>query len=138
MEPAPPIVEVSGLTKLYGDLRAVSSLSFSVAPGEILGLVGPNGAGKTTTLRCMGGIVPATAGAIRILGHDLKVSSVEAKRAMAFLPDEPKLFESLTVWEHLNFFARLYAVADWEVRAKALLEELELTGKERALPAELS
>lgn len=132
------ILEVEGLEKAYGPVKAVQGLSFQVAPGEVLGLVGPNGAGKTSTLRCLAGILPPTAGHIRVAGHDLAAEPVAAKRELAFLPDEPRLFEYLTVWEHLNFVARLYGVADWEARGRALLEELELTGKERALPGELS
>ena len=127
-----------GLGKVYGALRAVHELSFSIAPGEIVGLVGPNGAGKTTTLRCLAGIIPPTSGAIRIDGHDLSKAPVKAKQGLAFLPDEPKLFEYLTVREHLNLTARIYGVTDWEVRAQTLLRELELTDKDQALPSELS
>jgi ABC-2 type transport system ATP-binding protein len=131
-------LDVEGLGKVYGDLRAVSDVAFSISAGEIVGLVGPNGAGKTTTLRCLAGIIPPTKGSIRICGHLLATEPIAAKRQLAFLPDEPKLFEYLTVWEHLNLVARLYEVAGWEERAKVLLEELELAGKEKALPTELS
>ena len=133
-----PLLAVEGLSKSYGELRAVQDLSFSVAPGEVLGLVGPNGAGKTSTLRCLAGILPPTAGQVRIAGHLLATHPVQAKRELAFLPDEPRLFEYLTVREHLAFVARLYGVADWEPRAAALLTEMELSGKEAALPGELS
>jgi ABC-2 type transport system ATP-binding protein len=132
------VLEVSGLGKSYGGLSAVVDLSFQVARGEVLGLVGPNGAGKTSTLRCLGGILPPTKGSIRVAGHDLARDPVAAKRALAFLPDEPKLFEYLTVREHMNLVARLYGVADWASRAGALLAELELDGKADALPGELS
>jgi ABC-2 type transport system ATP-binding protein len=135
---APAVLEVNNLGKVYGDLRAVSELSFSAAAGEILGLVGPNGAGKTTTLRCVAGIMPPTHGQIAIAGHDLQKDPVAAKRELAFLPDEPKLFDYLTVREHLNLIARLYGVAGWEAKADQILEELELKGKESALPLELS
>jgi ABC-2 type transport system ATP-binding protein len=133
-----PVLSVTGLGKVYGDLRAVDGLTFSVGAGEVLGLVGPNGAGKTTTLRCLAGIVPPTSGRVAIGGHDLATAPVEAKRQLAFLPDEPRLFEYLTVKEHLQLMARLYEVGDWEPRGRALLEELELSGKEDALPGELS
>jgi ABC-2 type transport system ATP-binding protein len=135
---AVPALEVRGLTKMYGELRAVGDLEFAVAAGEIVGLVGPNGAGKTTTLRCLSGIIPPTRGMIRISGRSLAIDPVGAKRDLAFLPDEPRLFEYLTVREHLNFTARLYGVADWEARAAVLLEELELTDKRDKLPSELS
>ncbi len=133
-----PVLDVRGLEKTYGDVKAVQKLSFQVAPGEVLGLVGPNGAGKTTTLRCLAGILPPSSGRIRVAGFDLAALPVDAKQSLAFLPDEPRLFEYLTVWEHLNFVARLYGVEDWEERARALLDEMELAGKEKALPGELS
>lgn len=132
------MIEVAGLTKAYRDVTAVSDLSFRVAPGEVLGLVGPNGAGKTSTLRCLAGILPPTAGTVRLGGFDLAESPVEAKRRLAFMPDEPRLFDYLTVADHLSFTARLYGVADASRRAAALLSELELSGKELALPSELS
>ncbi len=133
-----PAIDVERLTKLYGDLTAVSDLSFHVASGEVLGLVGPNGAGKTTTLRSLCGIIRPTSGAIRIAGHDLAHDPVRAKSALAFIPDEPQLFEYLTVEEHLRFIGRLYRVADSAERIGPLLAELELTDKRSALPGELS
>jgi ABC-2 type transport system ATP-binding protein len=132
------VIEVDGLTKYYGDFAAVSDLSFRVEPGEILGLVGPNGAGKTTTLRSLVGIIPPTRGAIRICGYPLDTEPLAAKRCLAFMPDEPRLFDYLTVSEHLQFTARLYQVVDARERAPELLEELELADKRDALPGELS
>ncbi|MBI3449210.1 MAG: ABC transporter ATP-binding protein [Acidobacteria bacterium] len=132
------MIEVQDLTKLYGDFRAVDSLSLTVPAGEVLGLVGPNGAGKTTTLRCLAGIIPPSGGRIQVGGHDIKDDPVEAKRLVSFIPDEPKLFEYLTVEEHLRFVCRLYGVDGMTSAAATLLEELELTGRERALPLELS
>jgi ABC-2 type transport system ATP-binding protein len=133
-----PALQVDNLGKVYGALRAVDGISFEVKPGEIVGLVGPNGAGKTSTLRCLAGVLPPTAGSIRIAGFDVVKQPVAAKSALAFLPDEPKLFDYLTVKEHLNLIARIYGVAGWEEKAKTLLAELELNGKDDALPAELS
>jgi ABC-2 type transport system ATP-binding protein len=132
------MIVVDGLTKVYGPLEAVSGLSFSVAGGEVVGLIGPNGAGKTTTLKCMVGIQAPTAGTVRIDGRDIVTDAVEAKRSLAFMPDEPQLFEYLTVREHLTLVARLYRVKGFADRVPRLLEELELTGKEGALPGELS
>lgn len=135
---APTMIEVEGLTKLYGDFVAVSDLAFSVGGGHILGLVGPNGAGKTTTLRCVSGILPPTRGSVRLNGHDLLKDPIAAKRALAFLPDEPRLFDYLTVSQHLMFVARIYQVKDPGPRADRLLEELEIADKRDKLPAELS
>lgn len=132
------MIEVEGLRKAYRDVTAVSDLTFAVAPGEVLGLVGPNGAGKTTTLRCLAGILPPSAGRVAIGGHDLVRDPVEAKRLLAFMPDEPALFPYLTVADHLSLAARLYGVVDAAEKGRRLLEELELSGKERAFPAELS
>ncbi|MEP6778752.1 MAG: ABC transporter ATP-binding protein, partial [Gemmatimonadaceae bacterium] len=109
-----------------------------VQPGDVLGLVGPNGAGKTTTLRALAGILQPTSGSIRICGFDLAKESVAAKSRLAFIPDEPQLFDYLTVTEHLNFIARLYGVRDAGPRIAPLLEELELTAKKDSLPTELS
>jgi ABC-2 type transport system ATP-binding protein len=132
------MILVSRLTKLYGDLRAVDDFSFQVTPGEVVGLIGPNGAGKTSTLRCIVGIQRPSSGTITIDGHDIVTDAVAAKQQVAFMADEPQLFEYLTVMEHLRLTARLYQVADVEPRAAALLRELQLEGKERALPSELS
>lgn len=132
------MIEVSDLTKRYGSFTAVHQLSFAVRPGEVLGLVGPNGAGKTSTLRCLAGIIPASAGTIRIAGHDLAAEPIAAKRALAFFPDEPRLFDYLTVRQHLKFVARIYGVRDHEILAQPLLEEFEIADKADQLPGELS
>lgn len=132
------MIEVDRYNKLYGDFAAVQDLSFVVNPGDVLGLVGPNGAGKTTTLRALAGILQPTSGAIRICGIDIKDHPAEAKSRLAFIPDEPQLFDYLTVAEHLQFITRLYGVKDSDVRIAPLLEELELTAKRDSLPTELS
>jgi ABC-2 type transport system ATP-binding protein len=132
------MIQVENLTKLYGQFVAVSELSFAVQPGEVLGLVGPNGAGKTTTLRCLSGIIPPTRGAVRICGHDLGTDPIAAKRELAFFNDEPRLFDYLTVQQHLAFTARIYQVHGFEPLAARLLDELELAGKGNSLPGELS
>ncbi len=131
-------VTVEHFGRTYGSFTAVDDLSFEVGAGEIVGLIGPNGAGKTTTLRSLAGILLPTTGRIRVDGFDLSGNAIEAKRRLAFMPDEPHLFEYLTVEEHLRLIARLYGVDDFDRRSRALLDELELAGKERSLPGELS
>lgn len=131
-------ISVQNLRRTYGTFTAVDDLSFEVGGGEIVGLIGPNGAGKTTTLRTLAGILKPTAGRIVVDGHDLASAPIDAKRRLAFMPDEPHLFEYLTVAEHLRLVARLYAVTDFDRRARELISELELTGKEDSLPGELS
>jgi ABC-2 type transport system ATP-binding protein len=76
------MIEVDSLTKLYGEFVAVNDLSFSVRPGEVMGLVGPNGAGKTTTLRCLSGIIPPTRGSVRVCSHDLVRNPIQAKMTL--------------------------------------------------------
>src|SRR6058998_1936613 len=123
------MIQVEALTKLYNDFVAVNELSFSVQAGKVLGLVGPNGAGKTTTLRCLSGIIPPTRGALRICGHDLAGAPIAAKQQLAYFSDEPRLFDYLTVQEHLLFTARIYQVRDAEPLARQLLEELEIADR---------
>jgi ABC-2 type transport system ATP-binding protein len=132
------MIQVEGLTKLYGEFVAVNEVSFTVKPGEVMGLVGPNGAGKTTSLRCLSGIIPASRGSIRICDIDLAGDPVAAKRQIAFFNDEPRLFDYLTVEQHLAFTARLYRVNAYERLANELLTELELDAKRQSLPGELS
>lgn len=132
------MIEVRHLTRLYGDRVAIRDLSFTVNPSEIVGLVGPNGAGKTTTLRCLTGILRPTSGTIRIAGHDLLTAPLHAKRALAFVPDEPALFEQLTVEEHLKLIGRIYDAPADESRLAQILGELDLVDRRPAFPAELS
>jgi ABC-2 type transport system ATP-binding protein len=132
------MIHVQGLSKLYGEFVALRDLTVSVPAGGVLGLVGPNGAGKTTTLRCLAGIIPPSQGTVAIGGHDIQTDSIAAKKLLAFFTDEPRLFDYLTVWQHLNFVARIYQVADWEKTGRELIAELELTDKADKLPGELS
>ena len=130
--------DVQSLTKRYGDLTAVRDLSFSVRTGEVLGLVGPNGAGKTSTLRCLAGVIPSSGGSVTIGGCNLATDAVGAKRQLAFFPDEPRLFDYLTVRQHLAFVARIYGVSNHAAIAGPLLDEFEIADKADALPGELS
>jgi ABC-2 type transport system ATP-binding protein len=132
------MIEVHQLTKRYEGRVAVDGLSFTVRGGEILGLVGPNGAGKTTTLRAIAGIHPPTAGSVAIAGFDVERQPIEARRRLALIPDEPQLFGTMTVWEHLDFTARIYGVREWRAPAQRLLAELELSDRRDSLADELS
>src|SRR5881397_2598295 len=124
-------ISVEHFRRAYGTFTAVDDMSFEVAGGEIVGLIGPNGAGKTTTLRALAGILRPSAGRLMIDGHDLVADPLEAKKRLAFMPDEPHLFEYLTVAEHLQLMARLYGVDDLARRSATLVDELELAGKEQ-------
>jgi len=132
------MLQVQALSKNFGKFQAVRDLSFTVRAGEVTGLVGPNGAGKTTTLRCLTGIIPPSSGEVSIGGVRLDLDPVAAKRQLAFFPDEPRLFDHLSVWQHLVFTARLYQVSDFTAHAESLLTRLNLMAKRDALPAELS
>ncbi len=132
------MLQVTGLVKSFGTQVAVGGLSFDVGPGSVVGLVGANGAGKTTTLLVVAGVLRPDAGDVRIGGHDLAAHPVAAKQLLGFVPDEPALFDYLTVEEHLRFMARLYGVSDVELRVDALLEELELGARRQSLPDALS
>jgi ABC-2 type transport system ATP-binding protein len=132
------MIQVTDFCKAYRGTVAVETLSFNVQPGEILGLLGPNGAGKTTTMRAIAGVIPPTRGRLLVSGHDVSVAPVAAKSLLAYVPDDPKLFDALTVWEHLQFIASAYAVKNFEPAALALLDQFELTPKRNALAQELS
>jgi len=137
---ADPVVGVGGLVKRYDEVCAVDDLDLDVAAGEIVGLVGPNGAGKTTLLSVLCGILEPTAGRVRIAGHALdEDDGVPLRRQVAFVPDTPHLFESLTVVEHLTFVAELYgARARAAASMDGLLREFELADKRDELTANLS
>src|SRR5207253_6920449 len=118
---------VEDFHKSYGDFVAVEGVSFAIDPGTVLGLVGPNGAGKTTTMRALSGVLEPTRGRLSINGHDIVTDAVAAKAALAYIPDDPRLFDQLTIWEHLRFVAAAYSLQDWKPKAEELLTQFELT-----------
>lgn len=120
---------VNNFSKCYDDFTAVQNLNFKVASGEILGLVGPNGAGKTTLMRTLSGIIPPSSGTLSIAGHDIVQNPVQAKQQLGYIPDVPRLFDSLTVWEHLEFVAATYRVENFRPAADALLHFFNLDDK---------
>jgi len=133
------VLEVSNLVKTYKDVRAVDGLSFTIHPGEIVGLIGPNGAGKTTAMRCCAGILRPTSGSIRINGHDIVGDQAQAKSGLAYVPEVPSLYELLTVDEHLKFIAMCYDTLDvYESRKDELLNRYHLSDKRGDLIATLS
>jgi ABC-2 type transport system ATP-binding protein len=132
------VIQVTDFHKAYRGTVAVDGLSFDVQPGQVLGLLGPNGAGKTTTMRAIAGVIPPTCGKLLVCGHDVSVDPVSAKRLLAYVPDDPKLFDTLTVWEHLQFMASAYRVSDFEAIGAALLDQFELSPKRDALAQDLS
>jgi ABC-2 type transport system ATP-binding protein len=127
MPPEPPALEIRGLVKSF-DRPAVDGLDLDVRAGEFYALLGPNGAGKTTTLRLIAGLLRPDAGSIRVAGTDALADPVAAKRLMAWISDEPMIYDKLTPCEYLEFVAGLWGVdcALAEVRAKTLLAWLGL------------
>jgi ABC-2 type transport system ATP-binding protein len=101
------MIEVQHLTKRYGDLTAVSDISFNVASGQVLGFLGPNGSGKTTTMRIITGFLPATSGTVKVAGFDIFDDSFEVRKRIGYLPESPPLYNDMTVTSYLRFVARI-------------------------------
>jgi ABC-2 type transport system ATP-binding protein len=115
-------LEIRGLTKTFGDKAAVDRLDLTVRAGELYALLGPNGAGKTTTLRMVTGLLRPDQGEISVFGVDALKDSVAAKQMIAWLPDEPMLYDKLTAIEYLEFVAGLWSIDSKTARRNA--EEL--------------
>jgi ABC-2 type transport system ATP-binding protein len=111
------MIEVKNLTKSYGNFVAVKGISFKAEPGQILGFLGPNGAGKTTTMRIITGFMPATDGTVIIDGLDIFANSLEARKRIGYLPENPPLYSDMRVVQYLRFVARLRGVRRAEVEA---------------------
>jgi ABC-2 type transport system ATP-binding protein len=132
------MIRVNNFTKTYNDFTAVRNVTFKVESGEILGLVGPNGAGKTTMMRVLSGIIPPSSGTLSVAGHDIVSDPVKAKQELGYIPDDPRLFDNLTVWEHLEFFAAAYGVVNYKPAAETLLRFFNLDGKHNHVVQSLS
>jgi ABC-2 type transport system ATP-binding protein len=132
------VIEVSQFCKAYDEAIAVQSLSFSLQPGEVLGLVGRNGAGKTTTLRALCGIIPPSAGSLTVGGFEVSQDPIELKKLTAYVPDDPQLFDDLSVEQHLKFQASVYGIRNPGPHIAQLLEMFELEPKRHARASALS
>ncbi|HEV2224083.1 MAG TPA: ABC transporter ATP-binding protein, partial [Candidatus Acidoferrales bacterium] len=134
------MIEVQDLTKSFGDKTAVDHISFSVNKGEILGFLGPNGAGKTTTMRVLTGYLPATTGTAKIAGFDVFDDSMEVRRRIGYLPENPPLYFDMTVSAYLDFVARIKNVPAEKraARVTAALEMAKITDKRDELIKRLS
>jgi ABC-type multidrug transport system ATPase subunit len=129
-------VSALGLSKVYGDRPALAALDLQVPYGESLALVGHNGSGKTTFLRLAAGLLDATDGSVLIDGHP--AGSLPARSALAYLSDSPTFYEDLSVWEHLEYIARLHGHDDWEQDGADLLDHLGLYDRADDLPTSFS
>lgn len=120
------MIEVSHVTKKYGDHEAVSDISFTAEPGKIYGFLGPNGAGKSTTMNIITGYIGASTGTVTINGHDILLDSSAAKKEIGYLPELPPVYMDMTVYEYLKFCAELKGVS--KMSRKASVDEvMELT-----------
>ena len=123
------MLQIEHLTKTYGEKKAVDDLSLHILPGEIYGFIGHNGAGKTTTLKSVAGILRFDAGEIRIAGTSIRTDPLACTRKIAYIPDNPDLYDYMTGIQYLNFIANIFGVsaADRQVRIRELAERFELT-----------
>src|SRR5206468_12635436 len=104
------MIEVQNITKRYGDFTAIDRVTFTVDKGEVLAFLGPNGAGKTTTMRILTCFLPATEGTARVAGFDVFNQPMEVKRRIGYLPENPPLYNEMTVDSYLDFVARIKGV----------------------------
>ena len=130
------MLHVEDVSKDFGDHVALDGVSFDADPGELVALVGPNGAGKSTLLRIIAGLMEPTGGLVTISGN--APGSVEARRSVSFVPDNPVLYDDLSVIEHLEYVARLHDFDEWEARGAYLLGLLGLEDRSEDLPARFS
>ncbi|AMM54876.1 ABC transporter ATP-binding protein [Pyrococcus kukulkanii] len=121
------VIEIKNLTKSYGKFKAVDNLNLAVEKGIVFGFLGPNGAGKTTTILSMLGLIIPDSGEIRILGHDIFREPIKAKERLGFLPENATIYEELTAWRNLDFFASFYNMSKAE-KEKRIEELLKLVG----------
>ncbi|RLF76232.1 ABC transporter ATP-binding protein [Thermococci archaeon] len=120
-------IEIENLTKKYGEFIAVDNLTLNIEKGIIFGFLGPNGAGKTTTILSMLGLIIPDNGKIQIMGYDVLKSPIKAKNLLGYLPENATLYEELTAWRNLEFFASFYRIPNRE-KEKRIEELLKLVG----------
>lgn len=135
-----PALELTNLTRRFGDTIAVNDLTLQLEPGAFLGLLGRNGAGKSTTLRMVTGLLRPTSGAIRVLGRDLAEEPIAVKRLIGVMPEDMALLEYLTGPQYLRFVGRMYGLEDAVVdsRREELFSKLDLAPAPRGLVADYS
>jgi len=109
------MIEVRNLTKRYGDIAAIRGINFTANKGEVLGFLGPNGAGKTSTMRIITGFMPATTGTVKVAGYDIFEQSMEVRRRVGYLPENPPLYNDMTVDSYLRFVGRIRGIVRAEL-----------------------
>lgn len=131
-------IAVSGLTKIYGDQKAVNHISFSIGKGEIVGFLGPNGAGKSTTMKMLTGYLSPDGGSVKVSGIGVKESPVEARRKIGYLPEANPLYYDMYVKEYLEFLAGIHQIANRKSRIEAVIELVGLVPERKKKLGELS
>lgn len=124
------------LMKTYGDRPALEPLTLDIASGTKVALVGHNGSGKTTLMKMAAGLLDPTEGSVLIGRH--AAGSQEARRLLSWLSDSPTFYDDLSLWEHLEFVARLHGVTDWQARAEELLQQIGLSARRDDIPTTFS
>jgi ABC-type multidrug transport system ATPase subunit len=132
----PAAIETTGLAKRYGDAPALWPLDLRIGSGERISLIGHNGSGKTTLMRMLVGMLEPTEGSATIAGHP--IGSIEARAAVSYLADQPVFYDDLTVWEHLEYIARLHGTESWEQQAVDLVDMVGLMDRVDDLPTTFS
>ncbi len=131
-------VQVNDITKIYGEQRAVDSISFEVKKGEILGFLGPNGAGKTTTMKILTCFIPQTSGKASVCGFDVEEEPLEVRKKIGYLPEHNPLYKDMYVKEYLNFVAGLYKLPNKKQRVAEMVEQTGLGREQHKLIGALS
>ncbi len=136
MSAKPPALKITGLKKTYGDRVALGPIDIKVPAGQQLALVGANGSGKTTLLRMVAGLLDHTEGEIEV--HGEPSGSLDARAAVSYVPDDPVLYDDLSVAEHVEYLAPLYGATEWQNRSTSLLKRLGLNARADDLPSGFS
>ena len=127
------MIEVRGLSKIYGSFQAVNNVNFVAKAGEIFGLLGPNGAGKSTTINCISGLISPTDGSVLINGYNITTDSVKAKQSLGLVPQELALYEDLSAYENLVFWGSAYGLSGNQLqeRIQQVLNEVGLETRQK-------
>ena len=134
------MIEVSDLSKYYGDVAAVENVSFTAEKGQILGFLGPNGAGKTTTMRILTCFLPASSGSVRVAGFDVVEESMEVRKRIGYLPEQPPVYDDMTVNAYLRFVAKIKGVPSSQLNSQVdtVMEKTALTDRRAGVIGHLS
>lgn len=132
------MIEAQNLGKMYGPYEALRDVTFDVQTGEVLGFLGPNGAGKTTTMRILTGYMPPSSGAARVAGFDVFYDSIEVRKRIGYLPESVPLYPEMSVWDYLDFAARLRHVPNRDDAIERVMEMTNIGDKADVLIGKLS